>query len=216
LEAQQQTINRVILEENSFDITIADPELRANDNNNSPLWSRYYMEGLGSFNESYVCENIMSEPAFLNKTIIVGHCQTENSEFKYKKTVDGSNTKGGQYQQCVDPQDNTGCVVTACDNDEETKIIFVDTGLSSAFRVGTTLDNEKLRNSEIIVLKHVEGEDAYGRFYNEIKRVRTNGEEYIVYPKSKQTGWKKTTGGGKRTRRFKGTKLKRKTNKRRM
>ena len=144
------------------------------------------MEAIGAGYEESMCYNIRKMPGFKHKSIIVGHCPTTFDHFTDKKTAEGGTNVGEEYDGCLG---NMGCVVSACDLDKETKIIFVDTSLSSAFRNPTSLQEEKARDSEMIVLTHINNDDPYGRYYNEIKRVRTTGIQYIVYPLSKSFEW---------------------------
>jgi len=206
LEADQIMINNNLAYNKQFP-SLDKEELRSNEQT-SPLWSRYYMESIGADTEEDMCKYIKDDDTFKNSTIIVGHCPTTFDEFKHKKTDSNGADVGHEYYKCVNHDDNTGCVITACDMDNQTKIIFVDTALSSAFRKGTTLDKEKARDSEIIVLKHTGKDDQYGRFYNEISRLRTTGYYYVVYPLSESFEWRKVAVAVPSLPRIKGGKRK--------
>ena len=208
LEEKQMALNAAVQTDKEFDSTLTgDTSLTQDEPAPSPLWSRYYMDAIGAGLERKMCEKIRSDPNFKNKTIIVGHCPTSNDEFNAKKAAEKY-----IYNTCI----SGGCVISACDDDSDTKIIFVDTGLSSAFRHPTTLSSEKERNSEIIMLNNVKRGDVFGRYYNEIKRLTTAGDQYIIYPESESYEWKKfTTGGSRKTVKNKHKKINKTRNKKR-
>ena len=153
---------------------ITDSDLPNSNNQEGPLWSRYYSQ-----KETGVCDTIQNTPF---NFIIVGHCptiiQTNGPRFKKLQT---SNPK--KYSKCddgvgKDSLDKIGCVMMDCEH-HPTKLAFVDVGLSKGQRLPTNeIDNSK-RIVQILKLTHTR--DDSSMYYDVVEGVNSDGTVVTLY-----------------------------------
>ena len=129
------------------------------NNNNGPLWTRFYSKG----GENDICNSVTE---YIFKMIVVGHCPTD-------VCLSNNNYMGQIHKQIeYSSLDCTkgGCVLVGCEDNEGPHLAFVDITMSRAFRPKNNNDIiETNRRGEILHLQHDENLGG-SRYYNHIMR----------------------------------------------
>jgi len=148
-----------------------------------------------------LCENHRSD-ILIPRIIVVGHCPTSfATENKLiENTIKNKTGPSQEYENCDNPKTH-GCVIPLCfEHSIDTRIIMVDTGLSSAFRDSQTI-KEKDRFVEILKIEHTKEEiresnntysippkifprdSKFVKNFNLLYRVRSNNKQILIKPK---------------------------------
>ena len=144
-----------------------------------------------------LCENYKKNQKLIPNIIVVGHCPTIFSIGDTKKKYNRSHIKSiikdkigkdEEYESCNDDE-NYGCVIPRCyENEQDVRIIMVDTGMSSAFRKSVSgqelqkIELENNRFSEILKIVHDNHQNKAYKNFNKLYRLRTDNREIMIKP----------------------------------
>lgn len=147
-----------------------------------------------------LCNNYKTNQHLIPNIIIVGHCPTiysigdsskvvKMNAAHIKSIITGKIDKGEEYESCNDDR-NYGCVIPRCyDNEQDVRIIMVDTGMSSCFREkeasqsdSDKTEMERNRFSEILKIVHDNNMNKEYKIFNKLYRLRTDNREILIKP----------------------------------